>query len=144
MIEYLLAGEDMEIKYYKIEEVAVKTGLTKRAIRYYEDIELIKPVRAESSYRLYTEEDIEKIIRIKELRDSLGFSLNEVKVIFDLEIDLKSIFKGEKKDEALVEKSKNLINNQIKLIEEKEQTLERVKNKCVEILEKLEALRQSN
>lgn len=45
----------MENKYYKIEEVAKKTGLTKRAIRYYEDVELIKPIRVESSYRLYTE-----------------------------------------------------------------------------------------
>lgn len=130
----------MENKYYRIEDVAIKTGLTKRAIRYYEDIELIKPVRAESSYRLYTEEDIEKISRIKELRDSLGFSLNEVKAIFDLELDLKNIFKGEKQDHALVDKSIRLINQQIKLIEEKEQTLKRVKEKCAEILEKLEVL----
>jgi DNA-binding transcriptional MerR regulator len=134
----------MDNKYYRIEDVAIKTGLTKRAIRYYEDIQLIKPVRSESSYRLYTEEDVDKIIRIRELRDSLGFSLNEVKDIFDLEQDLKKIFSKEKQDDALVDKSIKIIEQQLKLIEEKEQTLKKVKDKCVEVLEKLEVLRSTN
>lgn len=131
----------MEKKYYRIEDVAIKTGFTKRAIRYYEDIELIKPIRAESSYRLYTDEDIEKILRIKELRDSLGFSLNEVREIFDLEMNLKSIFRGEKnKDNVLIENSIRSIEGQLKLIEEKERTLKKVKGKVVEILQKLKTM----
>jgi DNA-binding transcriptional MerR regulator len=134
----------MDNKYYRIEDVAIKTGLTKRAIRYYEDIQLIKPVRSESSYRLYTEEDVDKIIRIRELRDSLGFSLNEVKDIFDLEQDLKKIFSKEKHDDALVDKSIKIIERQLRLIEEKEQTLKKVKDKCIEVLEKLEVLRSTN
>jgi len=83
----------MDTKYYKIEEVATKTGLTKRALRYYEDLELITPKRTDASYRLYSEEDIENIIRIKGFRKSLGFSLNDVKVIIELETDLKQIYK---------------------------------------------------
>ncbi|WP_179090334.1 MerR family transcriptional regulator [Paenibacillus sp. FSL H8-0548] len=43
----------------KIEEVAKRTGLTKRAIRYYEDIGLISaPERSQGGMRLYSEEDI--------------------------------------------------------------------------------------
>lgn len=134
----------MEKKYYQIEEVSTKTGLTKRAIRYYEDIELIKPIRTESSYRLYTDDDIDKIVRIKELRDSLGFSLNEIKTVFNLELDLKSIFSGEKKDDVLVNEAIKLINYQIELIEKKEQTLEKAKKRYKEVLGKLEELNRSN
>ncbi|SKA74877.1 transcriptional regulator, MerR family [Clostridium sp. USBA 49] len=127
----------MDNKYYQIEEVAAKTGLTKRAIRYYEDIELIKPIRTKSFYRLYTDEDIENILRIKDLKGKLGFSLNEVKDIFELELDIKSIFKGEKYDHDFIEDSIKKIEGQLKIIEEKEETLKKVKNKYIEILEKL-------
>jgi DNA-binding transcriptional MerR regulator len=140
MLKYLTAGDNMEKEYFKIEDVATKTGLTKRAIRYYEDIELIKPVRTESSYRLYTEEDIDKIIRIKELKHSIGFSLNEVKDIFDLELNLIDIFKGKKQDEKLVNGAIKTLESQLKLIEEKEQTLGRVKNKYMEVLQKLKLI----
>lgn len=133
----------MESKYYRIEEVATRTGLTKRAIRYYEDIKLIKPVRTESSYRMYTEEDVEKIVRIRELRDTLGFSLNEVRDIFELEMDLKSIFRGEKQDKELVNKSKEIIKEQIKLVEGKQKILDRAMNKYKELLERLEELNRS-
>jgi DNA-binding transcriptional MerR regulator len=133
----------MSEKYYRIEEVSNRTGLTKRAIRYYEDIELIKPVRTEASYRLYTEDDINLIIRIRELRDTLGFSLAEVKDIFDLELNLKKVFRGETEDRALIEKSMNVINQQIKLIEEKEKTLAKAMDKYKEVLTKLEALNHS-
>lgn len=130
----------MQNEYYKIEDVAKKTGLTKRAIRYYEDIELIKPIRSESSYRLYTEDDIDKITRVVALRDSLGFSLSEIKDVFDLEVDLINIFKGNKKDDDLVDKSIKLINHQLEIIEEKEETLKDVKSKYLEVLTKLKAL----
>lgn len=130
----------MQNEYYKIEDVAKKTGLTKRAIRYYEDIELIKPIRSESSYRLYTEDDINKITRVVALRDSLGFSLSEIKDVFDLEVDLINIFKGNKEDDDLVDKSIKLINHQLEIIEEKEETLKDVKSKYLEVLTKLKAL----
>ncbi len=70
---------DKNNNYFRIEEVAKKTGLTQRTLRYYEDIQLIFPYRAESGYRFYTLEDLEKIQRIKEIKDCLGFSLHENK-----------------------------------------------------------------
>lgn len=63
----------------KIEEVAKRTGLTKRAIRYYEDIGLISaPERTQGGIRLYAEEDIEKINKILLVKEVLGFSLAEI------------------------------------------------------------------
>lgn len=128
----------MDTKYYKIEEVATKTGLTKRALRYYEDLELITPKRTDASYRLYSEEDIENIIRIKGFRKSLGFSLNDVKVIIELETDLKQIYKENLKDDPVIDKSINLIKDYITLIEEKEISLENSKQKFQIALTKLE------
>ena len=128
----------MEKKLYRIEEVAKITGLTKRAIRYYEDIELIKPVRTESQYRLYSDEDIDRISRIRSYKDSLGFSLNEVKDVFDLELIIRGIIEGEHHDKEMIEKSVHAINKQIELIEQKEETMKRVKAKYMDILADLD------
>ncbi|MGO4548447.1 MerR family transcriptional regulator [Paenibacillus sp. 2TAB23] len=63
----------------KIEEVAKRTGLTKRAIRYYEDFGLISPPeRTQGGIRLYSEDDIEKINKIMLAKEVLGFSLAEL------------------------------------------------------------------
>ncbi|WP_169090575.1 MerR family transcriptional regulator [Paenibacillus sp. PL91] len=63
----------------KIEEVAKRTGLTKRAIRYYEDFGLISaPERTQGGIRLYSEGDIEKINKILLVKEVLGFSLAEL------------------------------------------------------------------
>ena len=119
----------MDTKYYKIDEVATITGLTKRTLRYYEELELIIPKRTDASYRLYSEEDIVNINRIKDLRESLGFCLNDVKVILDLEKDFKRIFKEHIKDDIMINKAMNLIKKQINLIEEKELSLGKSKEK---------------
>ena len=129
----------MDKEYYKIEEVAVKTGLTKRAIRYYEDIKLIQPIRTESLYRLYTEEDIEKIQRIKNIKESLGFSLNDIRDILELEQDIKNIFDADLLDKNAIGSAIRSIEHQIKLIEEKEMTLAKVKKRYREALSKLQA-----
>lgn len=128
----------MDKHLYRIEDVAKKTGLTKRAIRYYEAMELIKPVRTEAQYRLYSDDDIEKIARIKSYRESLGFSLNEVKDVFDLELTIRSIVRGENQNKDMIEKSIRAIENQIRLIENKEETMKRVKHKYLEVLEDLQ------
>ena len=128
----------MDTKYYKIEEVALKTGLTKRALRYYEDLELITPKRTDAAYRLYTQEDIEDIIRIKDFRKSLGFSLKDVKVIIQLDYDLKRIYKENLKDGTIFDKSMDQIKEFITLIEEKEISLDKSKEKFQLALTKLE------
>ncbi len=56
-------------------------------------------------------------------------------------LNLKSIFRGEKnKDNVLIENSIRSIEDQLKLIEEKERTLKKVKGKVVEILQKLKTM----
>ncbi|WNC15588.1 MerR family transcriptional regulator [Brevibacillus brevis] len=70
---------------YKIDEVAQKTKLTKRALRYYEELGLVSPSgRTDGGYRMYTEEDVERILHVKDMRDLLGASLGEIKEMVEL------------------------------------------------------------
>jgi DNA-binding transcriptional MerR regulator len=63
----------------RIQEVAEETGLTSRAIRYYEELGLLAPAaRSGGAYRLYDAEDLERLRFIRGLRDDAGFSLGEI------------------------------------------------------------------
>jgi MerR family transcriptional regulator, repressor of the yfmOP operon len=63
----------------RIQQVAAEVGLTTRSIRYYEELGLLKPAaRSEGSYRLFDEDDLERLRFIKGLRDDAGFSLAEI------------------------------------------------------------------
>jgi DNA-binding transcriptional MerR regulator len=74
-------------RYVRIHEVAAETGLTPRAIRYYEEQGLLTPAaRSEGSYRLYDEADVERLRFIKGLRDDAGFSLAEIGRLLDDEV----------------------------------------------------------
>lgn len=70
---------------YRIEEVAKKTSMTKRALRYYEELGLVSPSgRTDSGYRMYTDADVEQILHVKDIRDLLGASLAEIKDMMEL------------------------------------------------------------
>lgn len=63
----------------RIQDVADESGLTPRAIRYYEELGLLTPVaRSDGAYRLYDDDDLERLRMIKALRDETGFSLAEI------------------------------------------------------------------
>jgi DNA-binding transcriptional MerR regulator len=68
-----------EASLLRIQEVAAETGLTPRAIRYYEELGLLAPAaRSQGAYRLYDAEDLERLRFIRGLRDDAGFSLAEI------------------------------------------------------------------
>jgi DNA-binding transcriptional MerR regulator len=70
---------DAAPRLLRIQEVAAETGLTPRAIRYYEELGLLAPAaRSEGDYRLYDAEDLERLRFIRGLRDDAGFSLAEI------------------------------------------------------------------
>jgi len=63
----------------RIQEVAAETGLTTRAIRYYEELGLLEPAgRSDGAYRLFDGSDLERLRFIKGLRDDAGFSLLQI------------------------------------------------------------------
>lgn len=68
----------------KIGQVAEKTGLTPKTIRYYEEIELLPPPpRTEGGYRIYSEDDVRRLLFITKAR-RLGLSLAEAGTVLDL------------------------------------------------------------
>jgi MerR family transcriptional regulator, repressor of the yfmOP operon len=76
--------------YLRIDEVAKRTGLTKRTLRYYEELGLLDPAqRSEGNYRLFRAEDLDTLRRIKEMRDLLGLGLSEIREIVRHELERK-------------------------------------------------------
>src|SRR5215469_6674240 len=65
---------------HRMDDVVRRTGLTPRAIRYYEEVGLLTAAsRTAGGFRLFTEADVALLQRIKELQTLLGFSLAEIK-----------------------------------------------------------------
>ena len=62
----------------QIKEVEVTTGLTKKAIRYYEECGLIKISKKENGYKEYNEENINTLLLIKKYR-LLDFSVEDIR-----------------------------------------------------------------
>lgn len=70
--------------FLQIGEVCQRTGLTLRALHYYDEIGLLVPSeRLAGGQRLYTAVDIQRIEQIKDLKRLLGLSLGEIKRILD-------------------------------------------------------------
>jgi len=63
--KHALRGSDL----HQIGEVADRTGLSLRTIRYYEEMGLVVPSgRTAGGFRLYTDEDIERLELVKRLK----------------------------------------------------------------------------
>ncbi|MEX0790718.1 MAG: MerR family transcriptional regulator, partial [Actinomycetota bacterium] len=64
---------------HQIGEAAESVGLSLRTIRHYEEIGLVPPSgRTSGGFRLYTEEDIERLRLVKHMKP-LDFSLEEMR-----------------------------------------------------------------
>ena len=61
----------------KIKEVIEISGLSRRTIQYYDDIGLLENRRSSENYRLYDDEDLQRIWEII-LYKKMGFHLDEI------------------------------------------------------------------
>jgi len=70
----------------QIGEVADRTGVTQRTLRFYEERGLLKPpTRMEGGFRLYSEDDVARVTQIRRLQDLLGLTLAEIKDMVEAE-----------------------------------------------------------
>ena len=65
--------------FWKVGELAKRTGITVRTLHHYDELGLLSPARRDGTrYRLYTETDLARLQQILSLRQ-LGFSLEEIR-----------------------------------------------------------------
>lgn len=78
------------MKGMMVGKLAKAAGVNIETIRYYERRGLLpEPIRKDSGYRLYSQEDVRRlqfILRAKEL----GFSLREIEELLELRVDAKT------------------------------------------------------
>ncbi|WP_216217210.1 MerR family transcriptional regulator [Amycolatopsis aidingensis] len=68
----------------QIGEVAERTGLSLRTIRYYEEVGLVTPsARSQGGFRLYTEPDVARLLLARRMKP-LGFQLDEMRELLAL------------------------------------------------------------
>ncbi len=68
----------------KIGELATRSGVGTKTVRYYELLGLLRdPERTDSGYRLYGEADVKRLVFIKKAKE-LGFSLSDTKEILEV------------------------------------------------------------
>lgn len=69
--------------YLQIGQVAERTELSLKTIRHYDEVGLVQPsARSSGGFRLYTEQDIERLLVIRRMKP-LGFTLEEMKRLLD-------------------------------------------------------------
>lgn len=125
-----------------IKDVEKLTGLTAKSIRYYEDKGLLTVERnAENDYRSYSEEQVNRLRRIKLLR-YLDFSVEEVKELLDLGKE-KTIEKLKKKAECFSKESERCKDKEsicLRLAKDYKKNFENPDNMAAEYNEAIEFL----
>lgn len=119
-------------------EIQKETGLTRKAIEYYEDKGLIHPQKSENGYRDYSEKDLETLTKVSVFR-KLGMSISEINQCISSGGDtLSSVLRKkqhqlevDEKRKAILEmvvkgESNQLINDKISLLEAEETIYEKL------------------
>jgi DNA-binding transcriptional MerR regulator len=105
----------------QIGEVADKLRVSTRTIKYYEELGLIKPgERSPGGFRLFREEDVERLKRILKMK-GMGFSLTairEVLAVRDVASDADKVIVLNKVTERLEEQEQQVAGRIRKMREE--------------------------
>jgi DNA-binding transcriptional MerR regulator len=135
-----------EHAYLQIGEVAERTGVTQRTLRFYEEKGLLKPPsRLDGGFRLYSEDDVLRVEQIKRLQTLLGFTLAEIKDMVEAE-EIKTQIKATyRKDAEISErrgklrKAKEVTLGQVAVIDQKLGALQDMKAHLEEKLNQYDA-----
>ncbi len=134
---------------YTIDQAASRLKITKRSLRYYEEIGLLlPPERTEGNYRLYSEEDILRIERILRLKEGLGVSLNEIKDMVayeDERVDLTHSFQSSQNNHdkiIFLRRGEALALQELEIIKRKKAALSNIEKTTKRRLQRLQHLRE--
>jgi DNA-binding transcriptional MerR regulator len=135
---------------YKIEEVAEKCGLTKRTIRYYEEIGLLfPPDRSSGGFRLYSDQHVERLKQITSARDVLGISLQELQEFVTINEqfnnqrqDIRQTQDREHKLTKLIEIEQTL-GKQLRIIDQKLEKLAEFRKEFISLYDRVSQAKKS-
>lgn len=109
-----------------IGEVAERSGIPAKTIRYYEDIGLVRPQRSENGYRAFRETDLHKLAFLGRAR-ALGFSIEDCRTLL-------SLYEDETRESAQVkavaEEHLSEIDTKIRQLQSMRQTLAQLVSAC--------------
>jgi DNA-binding transcriptional MerR regulator len=119
----------------RIGEVAERTGVTPRTIRYYEEIGLLEARGPKGAHRFYEETDVERISELTRLRDLLNLSLEELKQLADAEearAALREQFQRADADKLrIVREALPHVETQLELVRRRKLELEKLEGEMV-------------
>ena len=134
----------------RIGQLAERTGVTPRTIRYYEEIGLLQGGdRTKGSHRVYADADVERVTELTRLRDLLNLSLDELKQLVEAEearAALRDQWYGDPTDEervAIIERAAELVQQQLDLVRARRRKLDEFAGELEEKLASLRARRES-
>ncbi len=123
----------------RIGEIAERTGVTPRTIRYYEELGLLQTTdREQGKHRTYTDADVDRIRELTRLRDLLGLSLEELRsmiVAEDTRAEIRRRFhETESRDEQLdlLDSAQANVELQIALVRRKLEDLRELETDLVD------------
>jgi MerR family transcriptional regulator/heat shock protein HspR len=82
---YRRPDQDPQRPVYVISVAASIVSVHPRTLRIYEEEGLVCPARTPSNIRLYSENDIRRVLWIRHLTQNLGVNLAGVRILFELE-----------------------------------------------------------
>lgn len=109
-----------------IGDVARRSGLPTKTIRYYEDIDLVKPRRENNGYRVFSDADLHKLTFLSRAR-ALGFTIEDCRTLLALYED-QSRASAEVK--RITRKHLDEIEAKITDLQAMHVTLTRLSNEC--------------
>jgi MerR family transcriptional regulator, heat shock protein HspR len=84
-----VASNDSARGVYMISVAAELAGMHPQTLRIYEARGLITPKRSPKNTRLYSRDDVERLLRIQALTTELGMNLAGVEKVFELEEEME-------------------------------------------------------
>jgi DNA-binding transcriptional MerR regulator len=122
--------ENDEPRYYQIGELANLVDMSRRTIRYYEEIGLLNPIkRIERGKRVYTDKDVKRLQFIMRLKH-LGLTLSEIN-------EMENIYQIHRTNKKVLPRLLERLDNRVSKIDERIGHLIKLKTDILEYRNKI-------
>jgi DNA-binding transcriptional MerR regulator len=143
------AADPASVARYQIGEVAERTGVTQRTLRFYEEKGLLRPPeRMEGGFRLYSDADVDRISSIRNMQSLLGLTLAEIREMVEadeLRAQIRATFRPDRELPARLKRVETIIDatrRQLAIVEHKLEALTEMRQELSERIASTEERRR--